>query len=332
MTTSAGAMTPRAWALFAAMGVIWGLPYLFIKIAGEELSPPVLVALRTAIGALVLVPIALHRRSVGLTLARWKPVLAFAGIEIAIPWLLLNHAEQRITSGLAGLMIAAVPLIGALAARVAGDRLALARVRMLGLATGLLGVTALIGLDSLAGHLDPLSIAEMLGVAVCYALAPMIAVRYLAGVPAVGVIAVSLVAVTIVYAPWAVWVAPRSLPSGSVLFAVAFLGIVCTALAFVLFFELIAAVGNVRATVITFVNPAVAILLGLIVLSEPLTVGMAIGFPLVLLGSWWATRPVGAADERPPGAASRPETDAFPTTGIATASPDQPNPVTQEAL
>jgi drug/metabolite transporter (DMT)-like permease len=283
-------MSRRAWFLFAAISVIWGLPYLFIKIAVVELSPASLAGLRTLVAALVLLPFAARAGALRPALARWRWVLAFAVLEMAIPWVLLGHAEQRITSGFAGLMIATVPIVGTALVWLRGDRRSLTRIRALGLATGVLGVAVLVGLDSLAGHVDALSVGELVIVSTGYALAPMVADRRLADVPTLGVLTLALAAVAVLYAPFTVAGLRHGVPSFSVVAAVLVLALVCTALAFVWFFELIAAAGPVRATVVTFVNPAVAVLLGVIVLSEPLTAGTLLGFPLVLLGSYWATR------------------------------------------
>ena len=289
-------MSRRAWVLFAAMAVIWGIPYLFIKIAVVEVSPAALAGMRTLLAALVLLPLAARAGALRPALRAWPYVAAFGVLEMAIPWVLIGHAEIRVSSGFAGLVIAAVPMFGTLLAWILGDRHALARVRILGLTTGFVGVGALIGLDSLGGHVDVLSVLELLAVAALYAIAPAMADRKLRHVPSMGVIAVSLSIVAVLYLPFTISEMTEGIPSPSVVGSILVLALICTALAFVLFFELIATAGPVRATVITFVNPAVAVLLGLVVLSEPLTWGTVVGFPLVLLGSYWATRPTTRAD------------------------------------
>jgi drug/metabolite transporter (DMT)-like permease len=187
-------------------------------------------------------------------------------------------------------MLATVPLFGVLIARLRGDPHAFAPVRLRGLGVGIAGVACLVGIDSLAGHIDLLSVVELLLVAVGYAAAPVIANTVLADVPSMGVIAISVAVVAALYLPWTVSGYTGGDVSADVVAAVVVLGLVCTALAFVLFFRLIALAGPVRATVITFINPAVAIGLGILVLGEPLTWGMVLGFPLVLLGAWSATR------------------------------------------
>jgi drug/metabolite transporter (DMT)-like permease len=274
-------MSRRGWLLFITMCVIWGLPYLFIRIAVDHLSPPTLVFVRTGIATLVLLPIALVRREVRPVLARWRPLAVFAVIEIMIPWVLLNHAEQRITSSLAGLLVAAVPLFGALAFLLTPHAEKFTTTQVGGLALGFLGVAALVGLD--LGHLDLLAIAEMMVVAVCYATGPIILTRSLADLSGLAVMACSLALTCLVYSPAAIIAPPTGVPAQG-WSSVLVLALVCTAVAFVLFAKLIAEVGPTRATIITYVNPAVALTLGVVVLDERVTTGMVVGFPLILAG------------------------------------------------
>jgi drug/metabolite transporter (DMT)-like permease len=278
------------------MGVIWGIPYLFIKIAVVELSPVSVAGWRTLIAVVILVPLAARQGALRPALRAWPYVVAFGLLEMAGPWVLLGHAETRVPSGFAGLMLAAVPIFGTVVSWLLGDKHALSRVRLFGLGVGVLGVGALVGLDWAGGTIDPLSVVELLLVALCYAVAPAMAARKLTHVPTMGVVAVSLAVVALLYLPVTVFSVHDGLPSAKVVGSVLVLALVCTALAFVLFFGLIAEAGPVRATVITFVNPAVAVALGVIVLSEPLTIGTLVGFPLVLLGSYWATRGPAAAE------------------------------------
>jgi len=275
-------MTRRGWLLFASMCVIWGIPYLLIRVAVRDLSPAMLVLARTGIGALLLLPLAAVRGDVRPVLRRWRGVLFFAAVEIALPWLLLSDAEVRLSSSLTGLLIAAVPLVGAVIVR---ERLGAASAAGLGL--GLVGVGALVGLNLDGASVG--SLAEIAVVAVCYAVGPIVLARHLSDLPSLGVIAVSLGAAALVYVPIGAFSAPSKLPSGKVLASVLGLAVVCTALAFLVFFALIAEVGPVRATVITYVNPAVAAVLGVALLDERLTVGMVVGFVLVLAGCALAT-------------------------------------------
>jgi drug/metabolite transporter (DMT)-like permease len=284
-----GAMTARGWLLFAAMCVIWGIPYLLIKVAVEDVSPAMLVLARTGIAAVLLLPIAAARNELRPLLPYWKPVLAFAAIEIALPWILLGSAETRISSSLAALLVASVPLIGTGIALVTVPRERLTLARATGLVLGLAGVASIVGLG-IEGA-SPLAIVEVFLVAVCYAVGPVILQRWLADLPPLGVIAASLGVSALVYVPITAVAGPGSAPSLDALVSILVLAVVCTAIAFLVFFALIAEIGPVRATVITYVNPAVAAVLGVVVLGEDFTVGMAIGFALVLAGSILATRP-----------------------------------------
>jgi drug/metabolite transporter (DMT)-like permease len=287
-----GSVTARGWALFAVMGAIWGVPYLLIKVAVEELEPPVVVFGRTSLAALALVVLAVRRGALRPALARWRPVLAFAAIEMALPWLLLTDAERRLPSGLTGLLVACVPIVGAIAAYLLGDHTALRPTRVLGIGLGVAGVALLVAQDLGAdGPIPWWSVIEVLLVCVGYATAPFIAARRLADVPSLGVIGFSLAAVTVVYAPFAWAARPATAPSADTLWALAALAILCTGVAFVLFFALIAEIGPARATLITFVNPAVAVVLGALVLDERITLATVGGFVLVLGGCWFATRP-----------------------------------------
>jgi drug/metabolite transporter (DMT)-like permease len=294
----------RGWLLFAAMGLIWGIPYLLIKVAVGGLHPVTLVLMRTALGSLLLVPLAARRNELRPLLPYWRPLILYTLVEVAIPWFLLSDAERRLSSSLTGLMVAAVPLIGAVLAWLTGGQDRPAPRRLAGLVVGLIGVGALVGLDVSVHDLG--AVGEVGLVALGYATGPMIISRSLSRAPSVGVVAASLVLTAVLYAPLGLTQMPARF-SPQVLLAVAVLGIVCTALAFLIFFALIAEAGPVRATVITYVNPAVALALGVTVLHEPFTLGAAVGFALILAGSVLSTQrarsprpaPVIAAEYQP---------------------------------
>jgi drug/metabolite transporter (DMT)-like permease len=280
-------MTRRGLVLFASMCVIWGVPYLMIRVAVRELTPATLVFGRTALAALLLVPVAAWRQELRPLLKVWWPLLLYTVIEIAIPWLLLARAETKLTSSLTGLLIAAVPLVGAVVVRLTGERESMGGRRWSGLLIGIVGVGALVGLD--LGSVSALPVAEVGAVAVCYAIGPIILFRSLADVPPMGVVAGSLLLAALAYAPFGIAQAPSAMPRASVVLSVIGLAVICTALAFILFLALIAEVGPVRATVITYVNPAVAAILGVSILGEKITAGMGVGFILVLAGCFLAT-------------------------------------------
>jgi len=269
------------------MGVIWGLPYLLIKVAVRAMEPSVLVLARTSIGAVLLLPIAIRRRELGSVVRRWKPMLAYTAIEIAGPWFLLSTAEKHVSSSLAGLLVSAVPLVGAVLALAMRDAQEVDARTLAGLVLGVAGVAVLVGLDV---HGTDMAAVAMIGVvAVCYAVGPIILVRTLSDLPGLGVVAVSLAVCAAVYAPIGAAQWPSHTPPARPLLALVVLGVVCTALAFILFFHLIAEVGPLRATVITYVNPAVAVTLGVVFLHEKFKASTAVGFALILGGSFLAT-------------------------------------------
>src|SRR5215203_3673935 len=180
-------MTRRGWILFASMCVIWGVPYLMIRVAVRELSPSFLVLLRTGIGAALLLPLAARRDELRPLLRFWRPLLVFSAVEIALPWLLLARAEQEISSSLTGLLLAAVPLVGAAAVVVMRGDEGLGGRRLAGLLVGIVGVAAILGLD--LGDVTAVPLLEVGVVAVCYAVGPIILARTLSGAPALGGVA-----------------------------------------------------------------------------------------------------------------------------------------------
>jgi drug/metabolite transporter (DMT)-like permease len=280
-------LTRRGALLFAAMCVIWGIPYLMIRVAVRELAPVTLVFLRTGIAAALLVPLAARRGELRPLVGSWRPLLAYTAIEVAVPWLLLGHAETKLTSSLTGLLIAAVPLIVALIVTLSGERAKLGIHRWLGLLVGIVGVGAIVGLD--VGRINLVALGELAVVAVCYAIGPIILARRMGGLPALGIVAASLGLSALLYAPLAAANWPSTFPSAHVVESVLGLAVVCSAAGFLIFFALIREVGPVRSMVMTYVNPAVAAVLGVTLLNEVLTVGMVVGFSLVLIGSILAT-------------------------------------------
>lgn len=280
--------TRRGWLLFAAMGLLWGIPYLLIKVAVDSFSPPAIVAGRTLIGALLLLPFAIRSGALKQAAKKWPWVLAFGLIEMAGPFLLLGHAEQSLPSGLTGLLVATVPLFATVIALGGGDRTVLRPVRILGLLLGLGGV-ALIVLGPGVGVTDGglFAVGEVLLVALLYAIAPFVIARKLADVPSMGSICLALIIVGIGYLPAAI-LTTHTVPSVPSVVSLVLLGVLCTAVAFLVFFALIAQVGPVNAPLFTYLNPIVALGLGVLIMGEPFGPGLLVGAPIVLVGCWLA--------------------------------------------
>jgi drug/metabolite transporter (DMT)-like permease len=276
--------------VFAALGIIWGLPYFFIKVAVQEVSPFALAFVRVLLATLILMPIA-WRRGALRSLAKHKaPIIAFGLIEFAIPFSLISLGERWISSSVTGILIAMVPLSIALIQRFFGIREALGGWRIAGLVVGFVGVAALLGTGPISGVLGWAGVGCMLVSTLCYAVGPLIIQRHLHGLDSIGPLAASLgVASAILLIPAALEI-PSSLPSANALASIAVLGILCTAVAMLLMFYLVRHAGASRASVITYINPVVATLLGVLVLDEHLGIGGFIAFALILLGSWLATR------------------------------------------
>jgi len=293
----------RGWVMFAAMSVIWGVPYLLIKIGVGGVAVPVLVLARVSVGAALLLPFAARRGNLAAIRPVWRWLALFAFVEIIIPWYVLSEAERSISSSLSGLLVASVPIMVALLSLLisAGDRLS--PVRWTGLLIGLAGVALLAGphlVGSGAAGGAARSVIGVLFVALCYATGPLIANRKLASVPPVPMTAACLTLASVIYAPLAALNWPSAVPPARVLLALAGLAVLCTAAAFAIFFRLIAEVGPARASVITYINPAIAVSLGVAVLGERVTPVMLAAFGTILVGSVLATRPAC----RPAGAAA----------------------------
>jgi len=259
-----------------------------IKVAVGSFNPASVVFFRTVIGALLLLPLTAVRGQLRPVLTRWRALLIFTLVEIAGPWFLLSDAERRLTSSLSGLLVAAVPLVGALLVWLTGADERVGARRLAGMLVGLAGVAVLVGLD--VGGSDLGAAGEIALVTIGYAIGPLIIVRRLSTLPATGVVALALSITALLYAAPGIMQLPHAAPPGSAVAAAVVLGVVCTAFAFPVFFALIAEVGPVRATVVTYVNPAVAVLAGVLLLGERFTLSTAAGFALILAGSYLATR------------------------------------------
>jgi drug/metabolite transporter (DMT)-like permease len=283
-------VTWRGWCAFGALGIIWGIPYFFIKVAVQEVSPFIVAWGRIVLATLILLPIA-WRRGALRTLGKHKgAVCAFALVEFAIPFAAISIGERWIDSSVTGILIAAVPLTVTLISRFFGVHERLGAGRLLGLALGLGGVITLVGFGNISGPLGWAGVGCMLLATLGYAIGPLIIQRHFANLDAIGPIAASLLVASLALLVPALLNFPPQVPSTVALGSIAILGVVCTSIAMLLMFYLVNHAGASRATVITYINPAVATLLGVLLLHERLGAGGFAAFALILLGSWLATR------------------------------------------
>ena len=283
-------MTRKGWLLFIAMSVVWGIPYLFIKLAVRELDPTVVVFCRVGIAAVVLLPLAVQRGVLRHLRKRWPAIAALACVQIVGPFLLISFGEQHIASSLTSLLIAADPLLVVLFALPFDPSERVSGLRLVGLLIGMGGVVTLLGLDVGGDAQRLLGAALVLLAAAGYAASALLMKRpAIATLPSLGVVTLECVTATIVVLPLAVTRLPSKIPNLEVIASLVVLGVICTAVAYLIFFALVAEVGASRGTVITYVNPAVSVLLGVTLLAEPLNAAIIIGFLLIILGSWLST-------------------------------------------
>ncbi len=283
-------MTRKGWILFIAMSLIWGIPYLFIKIALVELNPGVVVFARVGIAAIVLIPIAIYQGVLQPLRKKWIILAGLACVQIVGPFLLISFGEQHITSSLTSLLIASDPIWVALLALRFDPSERVTGIRSLGLLIGIVGVAVLLGFDAGGDEQKLLGAAMVLLAALGYAIGALLIKRpTFAALPRLGVVSFMCLASTVVLLPFAALHLPGKIPAPQVIISLIVLGLICTAVAYLIYFALIAEVGASRSTVITYVNPAVSVFLGVMLLGEPLNISIIIGFLLILLGSWLST-------------------------------------------
>ncbi len=282
-------MSTRAWIAFLVLCVIWGIPYFFIKLAVNEMSPACVAFGRLVLGAGLLLPIAWQRGALRNLGAHKGPLIAFAIAELVGPFFLIAYGERAISSSLAGTLLAAVPLMVVMIGPTMGVKERLSTRRLIGLIVGLVGVVARLGIDTVSGAEEWIGAICVLIAAVGYAIGPLIVQRHLPGSDSLGAVAVSLGIGAVVMAVPAFLTWPTVMPSTTALVSVGILGIICTALGLLTFVFLIREATAARAAVITYVNPAVAVLLGVLILDERFGVGAAAGLALILVGCWLAT-------------------------------------------
>lgn len=285
-------MTKVGWSRFLLLGFLWGIPYLFLKVAVEEISAELIVFARVFIGGLILLPLAIKKGRLLVARKYWPFLILYSITEMIGPWYLITHAEKEISSGLTGLLVATVPIWSAILASIFGDHTVWHKSRLFGLIIGFIGVVAVVGIESFGGKQDIFSIGMVIIAAMGYAYAINMINRRIPQIPGIAINTWAMIITSIVYLPFAIATWPSAMPSVEAIGSVISLGVLCTAAAFIVFFKLVAEVGPPRASLITYLNTAVAVLLGVILLGEPITLGIALGLPLVLIGSYFASRKV----------------------------------------
>jgi len=285
-------MSRRNWFLFVFLGFICGIPYLLIKVAVEEISPTMIVLSRVLIGSAILIPIAMKRGSLMPAIRAWRYVLPYAIGEMIGPWFLITAAEEKMSSGLAGLLVATVPIWATLIASMHGDKTVWQSKRLIGILIGFIGIVLVVGIESFSGRQSIVAIFMVLIAAIGYAWAVTMVTAKIPHIEPISINAVAMVYTVIAYLPFLFLYMPEKVPSAEALGSVLLLGLFPTALAFILFFQLIKDIGPARGSLVTYLNTAFAVMLGVIILNEPFTLGIAVGLPLVLIGSYFASRKV----------------------------------------
>lgn len=284
-------MSRRSWWHFALVGFLWGVPYLFMRVAVREYHPSVIVFARVFIGTLLLFPIALKRKAIKPAIPYLKYIAIYTVFEMVFPWILITSAEKEINSGLTGLLVATVPIWASImAAALSNDMTVFHKTRLIGLLIGFIGLILIVGIESLTGESAPLAIAAVILASIFYAYATNLIVRKAPSVDGVTINAISMLITAIIYAPFAAVNFPSKAVSINANLSILGLGVLSTAMAFYYFFMLMNEIGPARGSLVTYLNTAVAVFLGSILLNEKFTLGMALGLPLVLVGSYLASR------------------------------------------
>ena len=283
-------MKSRDWFLFLLAGVLWGIPYLFISIAVDELSPAVIVFVRVTIGALILGTVTIAQKTLYSEFKHLKIIFLYAIGELIGPWFLITNAQEKLSSGLTSLLVCTTPIWATVFASLYGDKTVWEGKRIVGLGVGFTGVIFLVGLETFSNIGNGLAIEEVLLASIGYAWAVNMIVKKLPKADLMAINAVAMAMTAIVYFPFALANMPTSLPSTKAIISLVVLGIFCTGGGFISFFIVLRKIGPARASLVTYMNVMIAVLLGVIVLSEPLTIGIIIGLPLVLIGSFLASR------------------------------------------
>lgn len=275
---------------FILIGFLWGVPYLFMRVAVREWEPSVVVFGRVLIGAAILFPIAINRGVVKETMRGFKWILAYAIFEMCGPWYLITHAETKINSGLAGLLVATVPIWSTIYSSIAGDKTVWHAKRLMGIIIGFIGLILIVGIETISGTADAFSVFQVVLAAILYSTAMAIILKGMPHGDGVAINAVAMTITAIIFAPSALTNLPDTMPSFSATASLIGLGVLSTGWAFMIYFSLVKEIGQARGSMVTYLNTAFAVVLGVAILGEPLTIGIITGLPLVLIGSYFASR------------------------------------------
>ncbi|MEY4498554.1 MAG: hypothetical protein RJA40_659 [Actinomycetota bacterium] len=286
-------MSRRNLILFILAGFLWGIPYLFIRVAVDSdngFSPALVVFGRVFIGALILIPISIYDKTFFTAIKGWKYIAVYALFEMVGPWILIGTAEQKISSGLAGLLVSSVPIFSTLIASAYGDKTVWQPRRLIGIVVGFIGVFSLVGIESFTGSSDLISILMTLAASLGYAFAVIYITRKMPGVSGVAINGIAMAMTAVFYSPALFFLWPDRAVSANAIYSLIALGVFSTGIAFAVFFTVMNDIGPTRASLVTYMNTAFAVVLGVLILNEPLTIGIIVGLPLVLIGSYLASR------------------------------------------
>jgi drug/metabolite transporter (DMT)-like permease len=261
-----------------------------MKVAVRELSPSLIVFDRVIIGSLVLIPIAIKRKTLAPAFAQMKYIAIYAVGEMVLPWILITSAEKKVSSGLAGLLVSTVPIWSTIMASFNGDKSVWHHKRLFGLVLGFVGLVLVVGIESFSGNQSLLAIGMILLASLGYSASTIMVNLKIPHVDGIAINGIAMAITAVVYLPFAVINWPSHVPSGEATLSLIALGLFPTAMAFIYFFQLMKSIGPARSSLVTYLNTAFAVLLGVILLHEPLTVGIMVGLPLVLVGSYFASR------------------------------------------
>src|SRR3954469_1842569 len=276
-------MDRRAWSLILLLASLWGASYFFIKVALEALGPVAIVFARTALGAAVLAPVAIRRGAFANVREHLGTLALVAGVQIAVPFLLISGGERHISSSLAGILVASAPIFTALIAAVAVHEERLPRAGLVGVAIGMAGVVLLFGVD--LGGDTLLGGGMVLLASLGYAIGALTAKRRLSAVPPVGLVASVLALSALAMVPLLAFSAPDHAPGLDTLGALLALGCGGTGAAFLVFYVLNGEIGPGRAAIVAYIAPVFSVVYGVTLLGESFSAGTAAGLGLILAGS-----------------------------------------------